>query len=187
MRANFEMEAILMEDKDLIFPKKKVILELPNGGATKTTTPQTNKDILSTGLVSTFWTTVTPQTQAMRKTKTKVRIPMATTYSLESPQNSKYPKPPRRKSTCAPIGRWLILVTQPWCPPRWPAPHSRWLRALTSLKGLRSHWSKKFQRKEPTPAWFERISRLRMLIRNLTPLPTWGASSRSFLSTNLLL
>jgi len=54
MRANFEMEAILKEDKDLIFPKKKVILELPNGGATKTTTPQTNKDILSTGLVSTF-------------------------------------------------------------------------------------------------------------------------------------
>jgi len=53
-QADLEMEAILKEDKDLIFPEKKVILELPNGRATQTATPQTNKDILSTGSVSTF-------------------------------------------------------------------------------------------------------------------------------------
>jgi len=61
VQADTEMEAILQEDKDLIFPEKKVILELPNGGATSTGTLQTNKDILSTGSVLTFHTTVTPQ------------------------------------------------------------------------------------------------------------------------------
>jgi len=53
-QADTEMEVILKEDQDLIFPEKKVILELPNGGATQTATLQTNKDILSTGSVSTF-------------------------------------------------------------------------------------------------------------------------------------
>jgi len=69
----------LQEDKDLIFPEKKVILELPNDSATRTETSQINKDILSTGSVSTFQTTATLQTQSTRKTKTKVKIPLAAT------------------------------------------------------------------------------------------------------------
>jgi len=79
MQADIEMEVILKEDKDLIFPEKKVILELPNDSATRTETSQINKDILSTGSVSTFQTTATLQTQSTRKTKTKVKIPLAAT------------------------------------------------------------------------------------------------------------
>jgi len=53
-QADTEMASILQEDKDLIFPEKKVIVELPSSGTTSAATTQVNKDLLSTGLVLTF-------------------------------------------------------------------------------------------------------------------------------------
>jgi len=73
-QADAEMASILQEDKDLIFLEKKVV-----HGATSAVTTQINKDLLSTGSVSTFRTTVTLQTCSMQKTKTKVKIPSAAT------------------------------------------------------------------------------------------------------------
>jgi len=93
IQADEEMASILQEDKDLILPDKKVIVELPGGKTTGVVTTQTNEDLLSTGSVSTFRTTATPPTRATRKPKTKVKIPSAntsvssgsmTTFSLAS-------------------------------------------------------------------------------------------------------
>jgi len=78
-KADEEMMSILQEDKDLIFPEKKIIVELPAGSTQGAMISQRNQDILSMGLVSTFQTTATPKMQTAHQTKTKVQLPLAAT------------------------------------------------------------------------------------------------------------
>ncbi len=72
------MASILTTDKDLIFPDKKVLVELPKPNQSNSDNSQGNDELLSTGLISTFRTSGTMQTQTTRKTKGKVKIPSTT-------------------------------------------------------------------------------------------------------------
>jgi len=72
-----EMARILQEDKNLIFPTAKVIVNFPATNTVKAMCTQSATDPLSTGSVLTFRTMGTMQTQTTRKTKGKVQIPSA--------------------------------------------------------------------------------------------------------------
>jgi len=74
-KADEEMASILQEDKDLIFPTTKVIVDLPPAETPCAASNQAETDPLSTGSVSTFRTTGTTTTKTTRKTKGKVKIP----------------------------------------------------------------------------------------------------------------
>jgi len=76
--ADEEMAMILQADQDLIFPAKKVIIDIPSSTVEIATCSQGGTDPLSTGSVSTFRTTGTKQTRTTRKTKGKVKIPSTT-------------------------------------------------------------------------------------------------------------
>jgi len=72
------MASILLADKDLIFPDKKVLVDLPKSAPFSSGTSQGSNGMLSTSSVSTFRTTGTTQTCTTCKTKGKVKIPSTT-------------------------------------------------------------------------------------------------------------
>jgi len=77
-KADEEMASILQADKDLIFPEKKVLVEIPKMATTNLGTSQGSDDMLSTSSISTFRTMGTTQMRMMRKTKGKVKLPIMT-------------------------------------------------------------------------------------------------------------
>jgi len=77
-KADQEMASILVTDKDLIFPDKKVLVELPKPNQTNSDNSQGTDELLSTGSISTFRTSGTTQTRTTRKTKGKVKLPSTT-------------------------------------------------------------------------------------------------------------
>jgi len=77
-KADEEMASILSTDKDLIFPDKKVVVEIPKATSASAGISQGGDELLSTGSISTFRTSGTTQTRNTRKTKGKVKIPSTT-------------------------------------------------------------------------------------------------------------
>jgi len=78
MKADEEMASILQADKDLIFPEKKVLVEIPKMAPTNLGTSQGSDDMLSTSSISMFQTMGTTQTCMTHKTKGKVKLPIMT-------------------------------------------------------------------------------------------------------------
>ncbi len=77
-KADEEMQSILKADSDLIFPEKKVIVDVPQTTTSMTGSSQGSDDMLSTSSISTFRTKGTTTTRKSRATKGKVKLPSAT-------------------------------------------------------------------------------------------------------------